>query len=90
MNIVAGNGYFGKKKKLYADSTIAITKEMATSPIQEWSLDDITERDVHVSECLLKTLAKWSKEYSQQGTTTPEPTPEQLEMIRKFRENGWV
>ena len=90
LNIVAGNGYFGKKKKLYADSTIAITKEMATSPIQEWSLDDITERDVHVSDCLLKTLAKWSKEYSQQGTTTPEPTPEQLEMIRRFRENGWV
>ena len=90
LNIVAGNGYFGKKKKLYADSTIAITKGMATSPIQEWSLDDITERDVHVSDCLLKTLAKWSKEYSQQGTTTPEPTPEQLEMIRRFRENGWV
>lgn len=90
LNIVAGNGYFGKKKKLYADSRIAITKAMSSTPIQEWSLDDITERDVHVSELLQQTMTAWNNEYVQSPTPANEPTPEQLEMIRKFRENGWV
>ena len=90
LNIVAGNGYFGKKKKLYAESRIAITKAMSSTPIQEWSLDDITERDVRVSELLQQTMTTWNNEYIQSPTPRNAPTPEQLEMIRKFRENGWV
>lgn len=86
LNIVAGNGYFGKKKKYYAESKIAMTHVLASSAIHEWGLDDITERDVHVTECLRDTLTVWSKEYIQQESTSPEPTPEQLEMIRKFKE----
>ena len=93
LNIVAGNGYFGKKKESYAKSRIAVTKRMSGSAIHEWSLDDITERDVLVAEQLKAVLEKWNTDYQQadQPQETPEgPTPEQLEMIRRFRENGWV
>ena len=93
LNIVAGNGYFGKKKEYYAKSGIAVTKRMSQSSIHEWGLDDITERDVMVSEQLRSVLEKWNMEYKQavQPDATQEgPTPEQLEMIRKFKENGWV
>ena len=93
MSRVAGNGYFGKKKESYAKSHISVTRRMSESSIHEWSLDDITERDVIVSEQLKTILEKWNADYqradppqeSQEG-----PTPEQLEMIRRFRENSWV
>lgn len=93
LNIVAGNGYFDKKKESYAKSRIAVTKKMAESPIHEWGLDDITERDVFVAEELKAVLDKWNADYQkadQPQETSTGPTPEQLEMIRKFKENGWV
>ena len=93
LNIVAGNGYFGKKKESYAKSHISVTRRMSESSIHEWSLEDITERDVIVSEQLKTILEKWNADY--QRADHPQeaqegPTPEQLEMIRRFRENGWV
>lgn len=89
LNIVAGNGYFGKKKDMYRESQIAVTKALSQSNVEEWGLDDITERDIHISESLLKLMETWNKEYSS-GDSAAGPTPEQLEMIRKFKENGWV
>lgn len=89
LNIVAGNGYFGKKKDMYKESRIAVTKALSQSNVEEWGLDDITERDIHISESLLKLMETWNKEYSS-GDSAAGPTPEQLEMIRKFKENGWV
>ena len=89
LNIVAGNGYFGKKKDMYKESQIAVTKALSQSNVEEWGLDDITERDIHISESLLKLMETWNKEYSS-GDSAAGPTPEQLEMIRKFKENGWV
>ena len=93
LNIIAGNGYFGKKKEAYKKSVIAVTKRMADSPIQEWSLDDITERDVKTSEQLLAELDRWNQEYqsaSKPKTTSAAPTQEELEMIRRFKEQGWI
>ena len=93
LNIVAGNGYFGKKKESYAKSRIAVTKRMSVSPIREWSLDDITERDVKSADQLLQLIDQWNDSYEHAGEERPassEPTPEELEMIRRFREQGWV
>ena len=93
LNIIAGNGYFGKKKEAYQKSKIAVTKRMAGSPIPEWGLDDITERDVKTSDQLLAELNRWSQDYqnaSKPKTTSAAPTPEELEMIRRFKEQGWV
>ena len=74
---------------MYKESQIAVTKALSQSNVEEWGLDDITERDIHISESLLKLMETWNKEYSS-GDSTAGPTPEQLEMIRKFKENGWV
>lgn len=93
LNIVAGNGYFGKKKESYAKSRIAVTKRMSVSPIREWSLDDITERDVKTADQLLQLIDQWNDSYDHAGeerAQVAEPTPEELEMIRRFREQGWV
>lgn len=53
------------------------------------SIKEGTERDIHISESLLNLMETWNKEYSS-GDSAAGPTPEQLEMIRKFKENGWV
>ena len=64
LNIVAGNGYFKKKQKEYAASQIAVTKAMGTANIRDWDLDSIVERDIRVSDEILKTLQKWEDEYN--------------------------
>jgi len=45
LNILAGNGYFGKKKIKYADSNIAVVKELSILPKNDWIKDDIEERE---------------------------------------------
>ncbi len=92
LNIAAGNGYFDKKKKLYADSNIAITKAIALDDAPDWNLDSITERDIRVSDEIKEILKQWNLDYtckSQEGK--PEaPSAEELAMIEKFKANGWV
>jgi hypothetical protein len=91
LNIVAGNGYFGKKKKMYAESTIACTKAMAESSINEWGLDDITERDIAISGSLIALIKSWNDGYVADDTTNPtEPTAEQKALIDTFKRKGWV
>lgn len=60
LNIVAGNGYFGKKKKEYTASKITITKTMGTSDVADWNMDSIMKRDIRVSDQIIKTLNKWN------------------------------
>ena len=81
---------FDQVDTLFKESQIAVTKALSQSSVEEWGLDDITERDIHISEKLLKLLETWSVEYNSKEDSTSGPTPEQLEMIRQFRENGWV
>ena len=61
LNVVAGNAYFAKKKKSYADSEIAITKAMGTSEILDWDLESITKRDIRVSDEIIAILDRWNK-----------------------------
>ena len=88
LNIVAGNGYFTKKQKEYEQSEIIITKEMADPAIQEWTMDSIAERDVRISDEIKNILDQWENEYHDSQNKTP--TSEELEMIKKFKQNGWV
>ena len=93
LNIVAGNGYFGKKKKAYSASKIAITKEMGTSDITEWGLDSITRRDVRISDTIIALLEKWNSAYlSASGAITEDnkPTKEDLARIEEFKKKGWI
>ena len=46
LNIQAGNGYFGKKKIKYADSKIAVVKELSILTQNDWVKNDIEEREL--------------------------------------------
>lgn len=46
LNIQAGNGYFGKKKLKYADSKISVVKELSMLEQNDWSKNDIEEREL--------------------------------------------
>lgn len=92
LNIVAGNGYFGKKKKEYAASKIAITNAMGTSNVQDWDMDSIMKRDIRVSDSITAILKKWNNEYLSipSEALTDEPTAEDLARIEEFKKKGWI
>lgn len=92
LNIVAGNGYFGKKKKEYTASKITITKEMGTSEIVEWNIDSIMKRDIRVSDSIMALLTKWNDDYlhTSMNVTEEMPTEEDLARIEEFKKKGWI
>ena len=92
LNIVAGNGYFAKKKKSYVDSKIAITKAMGTSEVLEWDLESITKRDIRISDEIIAILDKWNKAYLNAPADEVEekPSEEQLAQIEEFKKKGWI
>lgn len=63
LNIVAGNGYFSKKKEKYMASKIAITNIMGRSEVMEWDLDSIMKRDLRISDEMAEIFARWNSEY---------------------------
>ena len=93
LNIVAGNGYFGKKKKEYTASKIVITKAMGTSDVMDWNLESITKRDIRVSDEVVKIMNGWNNEYLNIPISEGkmgEPSEEELAQIEKFKKNGWI
>lgn len=93
LNIVAGNGYFGKKKKEYIKSKIAITNEIGTLDIDEWNLDSITKRDIRVSDSIIAILTQWDNDYKDvvaETTILEKPTEEDLARIEDFKKKGWI
>lgn len=92
LNIVAGNGYFAKKKKEYATSKISITNEIGLSEIQNWDIDSIVKRDIRVSDSILNILKKWDDEYCciLEKVEHLEPTLEDLARIEEFKRKGWI
>jgi hypothetical protein len=63
LNIVAGDGYYDKKKEQYQASKIAITREMADLP--EWNPESIIERNIRISDQLLAQFKAWDEAYSE-------------------------
>ena len=93
LNIVAGNGYFGKKKKEYFASKIAITKALGTSDVSDWNMDSIMKRDIRVSDEIIAILNRWNTEYlniSVEESKTEEPSAEDLARIEEFKKKGWI
>lgn len=45
LNIMAGNGYFGKKKMKYAASEIQVVKELSNYSKNDWVKEDIEKRE---------------------------------------------
>lgn len=93
LNIVAGNGYFGKKKKEYTASTIAITKALGTSDVADWNMDSIMKRDIRVSDEIISILNRWNNEYLNVPVETAKeekPSEEDLARIEEFKKKGWI
>lgn len=92
LNIIAGNGYFGKKKREYMLSKIAITKEMGASEIAEWDMDYIIKRDIRVSDSIMALLSKWNNDYVNTSAVLEEekPSPEVLARIEEYKKHGWI
>ena len=92
LNIIAGNGYFAKKKNEYLQSQIEITKQLGLTSTKEWTLDNITERDLKVSEKIMNTLSNWNNEYNNvpNSADDKQPTAEQLQQIELFKQKGWI
>lgn len=93
LNIAAGNGYFGKKKKEYSASKIAITNAMGISDVQDWDLDSIMKRDIRISDDIMAILKKWNDDYffiPEQVEATEKPSEEDLARIEEFKKKGWI
>lgn len=92
LNIVAGNGYFDKKKKAYAKSRIAITNAIGTCDMTDWDLDSIMKRNIRVSDEVIKILSRWNNDYRYRPVveTMEEPTTEDLAKIEEFKKKGWI
>jgi len=66
---------------------------MADPEITGWSLDSIAERDVRMSDDILKLLQNWDNEYNNitvQQPTTSQPSLEEQSIIDRFKKNDWV
>lgn len=93
LNIVAGNGYFGKKKKEYTASKIAVTKALGNSDVTDWNMDSIMKRDIRVSDEIISILNRWNNEYLNVPAKTAkadEPSEEDLARIEEFKKKGWI
>ena len=93
LNIVAGNGYFSKKKKEYMVSKIAITNTMGRSEVMEWDLDSIMKRDLRISDEMAEIFARWNSEYLNftiDKEKADVPSEEDLAQIEEFKREGWI
>ena len=93
LNIVAGNGYFSKKKKEYMVSRIAITNTMGTSEVMDWDLDSIMKRDLRISDEMAEIFARWNSEYLNcpiDKEKVEVPSEEDLAQIEEFKRKGWI
>lgn len=92
LNIIAGNGYFDRKKPLYAKSDINITKNFSRLEGHDWNLDSIAERDIRVADTIVRVLKRWRAEYEEAPVLPQDngPSADELAMIEKFKKNGWV
>ena len=93
LNIIAGNGYFGKKKKEYLSSNISITKKLGTLEVDEWNLDSIMTRNIRILDSVKNILRQWSDTYNNisiDSTKETQPTDSDLEKIEEYKRKGWI
>ena len=93
LNIVAGNGYFSKKKKEYTLSKIAITNTIGTSEVMDWDLDSIMKRDLRISDEMAEIFDRWNSEYLNcpiDKEKVEVPSEEDLAQIEEFKRKGWI
>lgn len=90
LNIVASNGYFKKKQQEYQKSEIEVTKILVTSIDNDWTLGNIKHRDEMVSSEIMRLLQTWEADYQNSENNTNIPSQEELALIEKFKNKGWI
>lgn len=93
LNIVAGNGYFLKKKEEYNRSEITITRSMGASDIAEWGISSINNRDIEVTKNIISIFEKWNQDYLDNSTGKNKqeaPSKKDLAQIEEFKRKGWI
>lgn len=63
LNIIAGNGYFIKKKQHYAESQINMVKKFSKINCNDWNLDSIVERNIRITDRIESILMNWNTDY---------------------------
>ena len=58
LNIQAGNNYFGRKKEKYRQSAIEAVKELAHYPKDDWTKEDIIDRERKIKKDLVEFFRK--------------------------------
>lgn len=89
LNIIASNGYFGKKQEEYRKSNVEITKILVTSVDSDWTIGNIKHRDELVSSEIIQLFETWSNDYSLKKDKT-QPSAEDLAKIEEFKQKGWI
>ena len=89
LNIKASNGYFSKKKEEYSKSQIAVVKELAALPQEDWIVDDIERNTYKVTTQLITTLNQWQANYVS-PTPKYQATEEDLAKIAELKAKGLI
>lgn len=92
LNIIASNGYFARKKKEYLSSNITITKNIGMRIEEDWTLDSIHQRDIQVTECIIRVLQNWAAEYAAPSQQEAQDAPSEADLakIEEFKKKGWI
>lgn len=90
LNIIASNGYFKKKQQEYNKSEIEVTKILVTSINNDWTLGNIKQRDEMVSSEIMRLLQTWESDYKKSENNSNSPSKEELALIEKFKNKGWI
>lgn len=91
LNIIASNGYFKKKQAEYQKSDVEVTKILVTSIDNDWTLGNIEHRDDIITIEITKLIETWEKQYATfQSENNKEPSLEDLEQIKRYKEMGWI
>lgn len=90
LNIIASNGYFKKKQQEYNKSKIEVTKILVTSINNDWTLGNIKQRDEMVSSEIMRLLQTWKSDYKKSENNSNSPSKEELALIEKFKNKGWI
>lgn len=61
LNIVAGDGYFGKKKEYYKQSKIKQTIELSKNKQEDFTLKDIENRNEELFNIFVERCEEWIK-----------------------------
>ncbi len=91
LNIVASNNYFQKKKEQYENSCVEITKNLSNLSQSNWGIEDIRERDIHVSNKLIVLFNSWGLNQTvSEADKMVVPTDSEKKKIAEFKAKGWI